>query len=186
VTRPSSIPPPEPTLPYLIRPATVEDAEIYVRTHVAGLHETYETIMPREYHEYYDAEVPALIERRRVAFEEALRTESGARSWLAFDDDGEPVAIATSGPGRDHDPDFELHHIYTLRSTHGSGLGQRLLDTAIGARGAYLWILEGNPRAERFYVRNGFAPDGTSMLCGPTWHHRPMFRMDRRDQRNRR
>lgn len=95
---------------------------------------------------------------------------------------GEPVAIATFGPGRDEDrPDFELHHIYTLRSTHGTGLGQRLLDTAIGTRAAYLWILDDNPRAERFYVRNGFGPDGTSMLCGPTWHHKPMFRMHRPD-----
>ncbi|KNC19369.1 hypothetical protein AC792_06755 [Arthrobacter sp. RIT-PI-e] len=170
-------------MPYLIRPATEHDAEAYARTHVAALHQTYEHIMPREYHEHYDAELPALIERRRETFAEAERARGGARSWLAFDDDGEPVAIATSGPGRDDDrPDFELHHIYTLRSTHGSGLGQALLDTAIGGRGAYLWILNHNPRAERFYVRNGFTPDGTSMLCGPTWHHRPMFRMHRADQ----
>jgi GNAT superfamily N-acetyltransferase len=171
------------TLPYLIRPATVDDAEAYARTHVAGLHETYEHIMPREYHEFYDAELPGMIERQRAAFEEAQRTPGSARSWLAFDEDGEPVAVATSGPGRDEDrPDFELHHIYTLRSTHGTGLGQRLLDTAIGRRGAYLWILHGNPRAERFYVRNGFTPDGTSLLCGPTWHYKPMFRMHRPDQ----
>lgn len=171
------------TLPHLIRPAGVDDAEAYARTHVAALHQTYADIMPPEYHEYYDAELPALIGRRRTAFAEAERTHGGARSWLAFDDDGEPVAIATSGPGRDEDrPDFELHHIYTLESTHGTGLGQRLLDTAIGGRAAYLWILNGNPRAERFYVRNGFVPDGTSMLCGPSWHHRPMFRMHRPDQ----
>ncbi|WP_155849868.1 GNAT family N-acetyltransferase, partial [Arthrobacter sp. H41] len=94
--------------------------------------------------------------------------------------DGAPVGIATSGPGRDPDrPGFELHHIYTLNRTHGSGLGQRLLHIAIGTRPAYLWILEGNPRAERFYVRNGFIPDGTTMPCGPTWHFRPMFRMHR-------
>ena len=68
------------------------------------------------------------------------------------------------------------------KATHGSGLGQRLLDTAIGARAAYLWILNENPRAERFYVRNGFEPDGTSMLCGPSWHFRPMFRMHRPEQ----
>ncbi|RJT80249.1 GNAT family N-acetyltransferase [Arthrobacter cheniae] len=169
-------------MPYVIRSATVDDAEAYARTHVAGLHETYEHIMPPEYHAYYDAQLPAIIERRRAAFEEASRTPDSARSWLAFDD-GEPVAIATSGPGRDDDrPDFELHHIYTLRSTHGTGLGQRLLDIAIGTRAAYLWILNGNPRAERFYVRNGFEPDGTSMLCGTTWHHRPMFRMHRPDR----
>jgi len=170
------------TRPYLIRPATVDDAEAYARTHVAGLHETYEHIMPPAYHEYYDAELPQIIRRRRAAFEDATRTPGGARSWLAFDD-GEPVAIATSGPGRDRGRhDFELHHLYTLRVTHGTGLGQHLLETTIDTRGAYLWILNGNPRAERFYTRNGFEPDGASMLCGPTWHHRPMFRMHRPDQ----
>ncbi|MBG6183465.1 GNAT superfamily N-acetyltransferase [Arthrobacter sp. CAN_A214] len=136
--------------------------------------------MPREFHEHYDAELPTLIERRRGLLEDAAGTPGGARSWLAFDADGVPVAIATSGPGRDADrPDFELHHIYTLNRTHGSGLGQRLITTAIGEKPAYLWILEGNPRAERFYARNGFIPDGTTMLCGPTWHLRPMFRMHR-------
>ncbi|MBG6217825.1 GNAT superfamily N-acetyltransferase [Arthrobacter sp. CAN_A6] len=95
--------------------------------------------MPREFHEHYDADLPTLIKRRRGMLEDAAGTPGGARSWLAFDGDGAPVAIATSGPGRDADrPDFELHHIYTVNRTHGSGLGQRLLATAIGEEPAYL------------------------------------------------
>lgn len=160
---------------FSIRRAWVDDAEAYARTHVQGLHETYAQIMPSAFHEHYDAELPAMVARRRDVL------EAGGISWLAFDEAGAAVGIASSGPGRDDDrPDFELHHIYTLAATHGTGLGQRLLDTAIGASGAYLWILNGNPRAERFYRRNGFVPDGTDTLCGPTWHHRPMFRMHRR------
>lgn len=72
---------------------------------------------------------------------------------------------------------LELHHLYTLTPAHGSGLGQRMLDTAIADRDAFLWILNDNPRAERFYRRNGFVPDGHSLLCGPSWHHKPVFRM---------
>lgn len=159
---------------FSIRRALPDDAETYSRTHLQGLHETYAQIMPRAFHAHYDAELPVLIARRREAL------ESGAVSWLAFDEAGSAVGIATSGSGRDEDrPDFELHHIYTLAATHGNGLGQRLLDTAIEDRAAYLWILNDNPRAERFYRRNGFASDGISALCGPTWHHRPMFRMHR-------
>lgn len=161
---------------FLIRRATVSDAEAYARTHIAALHETYAHIMPREFHDHYDADLPNIIERRRLS----LANNDDGASWLAFDASGAPVGIASSGPGRDEDrPDFELHRIYTLASTHGSGLGQELLDTAIGASPAYLWILNNNPRAERFYRRNGFVPDGTEMLCGPVWHHKPMFRMHR-------
>ncbi|GAB3543099.1 hypothetical protein GCM10027403_36810 [Arthrobacter tecti] len=160
----------------MIRKATVDDAEAYVRTHVAALHETYAHIMPQEFHDHYDAELPVMIRNRRAS----LADDDGVTSWVAFGASGEPVGIAKSGPGRDADrPDFELHHIYTLASTHGSGLGQRLLDTAIGSSPAYLWILNDNPRAEQFYRRNGFEPDGTTALCGPVWHSKPMFRMHR-------
>lgn len=161
---------------FVIRPATPDDAAAYARTHVAALHETYASIMPQAFHDHYDAELPGLTMRRRAA----LQADDGVHAWLAIDRTGEPVGIASSGPGRDADrPDFELHHLYTLASTHGSGLGQRLLDIAIGNSPAYLWILEDNPRAERFYRRNRFSPDGTTALCGPVWHHRPMFRMHR-------
>ncbi len=161
---------------FSIRTATVDDAEAYARTHVAALHETYANIMPREFHDHYDADLPNIISRRRAA----LSRDDGVTGWIAFDGRGRAVGIASSGPGRDDDrPDFELHHIYTLASTHGCGLGQQLLDAAIGDSLAYLWILNDNPRAERFYVRNGFVPDGTTALCGPVWHSRPMFRMHR-------
>ncbi|MHA7277096.1 GNAT family N-acetyltransferase [Arthrobacter sp. Hz1] len=159
---------------FSIRRALPDDAETYSRIHLQGLHETYAQIMPQAFHAHYDAELPVLIARRREAL------TAGAISWVAFDETGSAVGVATSGAGRDEDrPDFELHHIYTLAATHGKALGQQLLDTAIGDRAAYLWILNNNPRAERFYRRNGFAPDGTSTLCGPSWHHRPMFRMHR-------
>ena len=75
---------------------------------------------------------------------------------------------------------FQLHHLYTRQHTHGSGLGQQLLEIALpDGCATYLWILHGNPRADRFYRRNGFAPNGDSMSCGPTWFHRTMYRLVR-------
>lgn len=165
----------EPLARYAIRRATADDAELYARTHIAALHETYAHLMPRQFHEHYDADLPNIIERRRASL-----ASDGAAAWVAVDSSGQAAGIVASGPGRDGDrPDFELHHLYTLAATHGSGLGRLLLDTAIGSSPAYLWILNGNPRAERFYRRNGFVPEGTSALCGPVWHNRPMFRMHR-------
>ena len=74
---------------------------------------------------------------------------------------------------------FQLHHLYTRARTHGSGLGARLLELAVGDRETYLWILHGNGRAAAFYRRAGFGPDGGEMSCGPSWFHRTMYRLVR-------
>ena len=54
----------------------------------------------------------------------------------------------------------ELWGIYLLKAHHGAGLGQKLLDAALGAEPAALWVAEDNPRAQAFYRRNGFAFTG--------------------------
>ena len=48
-----------------------------------------------------------------------------------------------------------------LRRHHGSGAGQALLDAVVGSEPCQLWVARENPRAHRFYRRNGFVPDGT-------------------------
>lgn len=81
---------------------------------------------------------------------------------VAHDEADEVVGLADAGQARDTDmvgiP--ELYRIYTLRRTYGSGLGSQLLQAAIGDTPAYLWVLEDNRRAEAFYRKSGFTPDG--------------------------
>ena len=46
---------------------------------------------------------------------------------------------------------------------HGTGIGQRLFDAVVdGEEQLYLWVAEDNPRAHRFYARNGFQLDGAA------------------------
>ena len=45
---------------------------------------------------------------------------------------------------------------------HGSGAGALLADAALGDDPAFLWVLDGNARAIRFYEKIGFAVDGAS------------------------
>lgn len=61
-----------------------------------------------------------------------------------------------------HDPEsLEIARLYVLEEHLGSGLGKRLLDTAIDFakqnQKKYLWlgVWEMNPRAIRFYEKNG-------------------------------
>lgn len=173
---------------YEVRRAGPEDAAAYARTHVKTLRETYAHIMPEEFHQRYESTLDQVIERHRTRLEQESSDRCRSRSWVAIDPAGAVVGIAAAGPRRDVEwqrdappspIELELHHLYTLAATHGSGLGQRMLDAAIDDRAAYLWILNDNPRAERFYRRNGFVPDGTSLLCGPSWYDKPMFRMVR-------
>lgn len=182
---------------YAIRLADVADAEAYVRCHTQCLIETYARIMPPAYADGRRAEIDHYIELRTAAFAQmrddlAAGTSPHRTHWVATDAAGSVVGVAASGVGQPpwehlmHLPeppiDHQLDHIYTLTATHGSGLGQRLLDTALpDGKGAYLWILNDNPRAEAFYARNGFVPDGFQTNCGPTWFERPMFRMWRPD-----
>lgn len=50
---------------------------------------------------------------------------------------------------------------------------------AIGDSPAYLWVVESNPRALAFYVKQGFRPDGKRRQLPPEWESLPEFRMVR-------
>ena len=79
--------------------------------------------------------------------------------------DGEIIGFVGSGPARDEDAprERELYFIYLLHRFHGTGVGQLLFDAAIEeGEGVYLWVAADNPRAHRFYTRNGFALDGAT------------------------
>ena len=175
---------------HTVRAVTLDDAAAYVRCHVECLAETYAAIMPPEFADLHRAAIDERIASTRDAWSQP-QTGPGphTRSWIAFDGDGDAVGVARSGPGPQPweaamgapppTVGFQLHHVYTRRATHGSGLGRTFLDLALEDQDAYLWILRGNPRAERFYLRHRFVADGAEMSCGPSWFHRPMFRMTR-------
>jgi GNAT superfamily N-acetyltransferase len=172
-----------------IRPARPHDAEDWVETYLDALAATYAELMPPEFVVRQRARAAELVERCRAVFAaQSADPEASHRAWCAEDAAG-PVGIvevrlgpaaweAERGfpPAR---PRRQLSRLYTLPRAHGTGLGQALLDTAIGTEPAYLWIMAGNLRAEAFYRRNRFVPDGLAASTGPAWFHRPTFRMHR-------
>jgi ribosomal protein S18 acetylase RimI-like enzyme len=76
------------------------------------------------------------------------------------------IGFARARPTPEPGLDIALHlnAINVRRAYWGSGVGQRLLDAAIGDRDASLWVFRDNARAWAFYVRNGFAPDGAEQV----------------------
>ncbi|MFJ6537360.1 GNAT family N-acetyltransferase [Paenarthrobacter sp. NPDC091711] len=160
---------------FTIRPATVDDAEAMALMHVQSWKESYGRLLPPEFFEKQEAALANRIERYRAFI------AAGHTRMLAHDPDGHLVGLGAAGPGQDEDGpcERELFMLYTLERVHGRGVGQKLVDTLIGDGPAYLWVLDDNPRAQAFYRRNGFVPDGKRQLCDPSWYSLPEHRMVR-------
>jgi L-amino acid N-acyltransferase YncA len=139
----------------VVRPATVADAAEIARVHIAAWRETYTRLLPPGALD--DLDPVARAERWTEIIGDG-RTEV----WVA-EESGELVGWASASAGRDADAprDLELEGIYVLAAKHGGGAGQALFDAAISDQPAYLWSAADNPRAQAFYLRNGFIDDGT-------------------------
>ena len=76
------------------------------------------------------------------------------------------VGFAVYGPSRDEDltDAGEVIAIYVLSEYYGRGIGYRLMNEAFSMLKEYdtvfVWVLEKNERAIRFYKRYGFEFDG--------------------------
>lgn len=76
--------------------------------------------------------------------------------------------FVTWGPSSDGDGGGEILALYVDPDDWGRGVGSSLLEGAIGKlrhrspERVHLWVLEGNVRAERFYLARGWTFDGVS------------------------
>ena len=140
-----------------MRPAVLQDAEAIAAVHHGSWVETYSDLLPAS---HWEADT---LERRTERWRRAL--ESGAAATVA-ETDGTVVGLALAGDAITvgaHAPvrERQLFILYVLAAHHGTGVGQALLDAVVPpASPAQLWVAEENPRARRFYERNGFVADG--------------------------
>lgn len=141
-----------------VRRAVVEDADAIGHVHYSAHIETYSGKFPEGVTESNPPE-------RRARMWTRIISEGRGDVWVA-EVDHTIVGFASTAASRDHDGprERELATIYLLAEHHGSGLGQELLDAALGDQPASLWVLDDNPRAHAFYRRNGFTPDGAEKL----------------------
>ncbi|MFC4555957.1 GNAT family N-acetyltransferase [Georgenia faecalis] len=141
-----------------IRPATADDAAGLAALQATCWRQTYAGTVPEH----------VLADRERTGLEwwqRRLADPGGASTWVATRA-GELLGFAVAeavGPG-DVRP-LRLRALYVLAQEHGTGLGQALLDTAVGDAPCFLWVAEENPRAHAFYRRNGFEPDGAREIA---------------------
>ena len=156
-----------------VRVAVPADAPALGDVHVACWREAYA-------HVFSPAFLAALdVNERRKQWARLLAGPGPDRALVAVVDE-RIVGFAWTGPGRDQPPvrELELTALYLLAAQHGTGIGQALLDAALGDRPASLWTAEDNPRAVAFYARNGFAPDGARKV-EPSWEDLAEVRLTR-------
>ncbi|GAA1793189.1 GNAT family N-acetyltransferase [Agromyces lapidis] len=146
----------------MIRAARPDDAPGIARMHWESHQATYidSGFVTRERIEAWT------LEQRIEGWRQVLDDADGPERTVVVAVDGDRIvgfADARSVDAAD-DPDaprdLELKGLYLLEAHQGTGLGQALLDAAIGERPAFLWAMAGETRARAFYRRNGFEPDG--------------------------
>ncbi|MFI7411980.1 GNAT family N-acetyltransferase [Streptomyces sp. NPDC049627] len=147
----------------LIRPMAPADCERVAEIRVRGWRSAYQGLVPRSYLDAMSG--PRDAERHRARFAQG----DGSVVNLVAEWDGEIAGWACHGPYRDGEVrthDAELYALYVDPRRYGTGIGHALLlealwnRTARGHERMYLWVLQGNARARRFYERAGFEADG--------------------------
>ncbi|MCR2827311.1 GNAT family N-acetyltransferase [Microbacterium sp. zg.Y909] len=144
---------------FTVREPGRADAGALAALHVSTWQETYSRLLPEGFF------TDAFADGRRRMWEYLLAQPRPEHAVRVAELDGALIGFAWIGPGRgepDEAPprEHELCAIYVAAAHHGSGVGQELLDAALGALPASLWVATQNPRAIAFYRRNGFAFDG--------------------------
>jgi GNAT superfamily N-acetyltransferase len=154
-------------LAMLLRPARPEDALAVAGVHVRSWQAAYRGLLPDE---YLDGLRP---EERAARYDFTHIDPQVPHTIVAVqhggNEDGAILGFATTGPSRDTELEHwgELCALYVDPPHWNKGIGAALVRAARehlasrGFRDAYLWVLAGNLRANRFYGIDGWAHDGT-------------------------
>jgi GNAT superfamily N-acetyltransferase len=149
----------------IVRRAGPGDAAEIGAAHVRSWQRAYRGLLPQEYLDRLDP--VARAERWRQRLQDMDWSRGGV---LVIAAEAEIVGFTRFGPTRDQDDDpaqvGEIASIYLLPQAWGTGLGRRLMSSALrhlagaGYGQATLWVLDSNAQARRFYVKGGWAEDG--------------------------
>jgi len=150
-----------------IREATPDDIPGIARVHVDTWRTAYVDIVPA-------AHLASLsYEQRESRWREILAPLGDGRChYVAENDEGQIVGIATGGPERDGLPgyDGELYGLYVLAAYQRQRIGRALAQTAArhlaanGFTAMIIWVLKDNHKARAFYEAMGGQLAGEKLI----------------------
>ena len=151
-----------------IRNAEVDDAEQIACAHVAAWQAAYKGLVPQDYLDTLDVgERTALW--RSILTGEVTAPGVPRPTDFVIEADTRLVGFVNVGRFRDQPNDAaagELWAMYVHPDAWGTGAGDELMIATLDelfrmeSTASYLWVLEGNDRARRFYERHGWKSDG--------------------------
>ena len=149
-----------------IRAATPDDAARIGQVHVASWQSAYAELLPADYLAGLDPRV------RADRWASVLDTrDSSSGQVLVAEQQGRTLGFASFGPSGDEDADpgtYELYAMYLEPDAWGKGVARELMRTVLATvppgTVMTLWVLAGNERAQHFYRRHGFQPDGIERI----------------------
>lgn len=144
-----------------LRPAEPTDAMAVARVHVRSWQAAYRKLMPDDY-------LDQLRPQDRAKKYDFNNFDPLKPQTLVATESGGIRGFATTAPAQDPKMSGygELCALYVDPDHWGRGVGVALVSAArkrlfdLGFRSAILWVLAGNVRAERFYLRDHWTPDG--------------------------
>lgn len=148
---------------YFVRLAQARDSANIARIHVESWRQTYRCLMKDEVLD--DPEFP--IRRERMWSAILTDPQYADRTAAVAESAGQIVGIAMTGPPRDDDATWvrQLYVLYLLSEHQGTGVAARLVAAVLDeTSSAALWVADPNPRAQAFYAKVGFRPDGTTQV----------------------
>lgn len=148
---------------FTIRGPRSGEASAIADVHVATWKEAYSDLLPED---YFSEEYVA---GRHRMWQHVVTHPRDDMLVRVADACGQIVGFAWAGPGEgvsgeEAPRERFLYAIYVLAAYYGTGIGQALLDEALGDGPAMLWVAKENPRATAFYLRNGFRFDGVEQI----------------------
>jgi len=162
----------------VVREAVPDDADAIADAHVEAWREAYRHAVPAAL-----LDDPAFRTSRFEGWRRRLVDELRPDGWDLDDTifaallDGRVVGFGHVGRSRGDrigQPDGELYGFYVHPDAWGSGVADALIDRchralAVRFDDALLWVLTDNPRARRFYERNGWSCGSGDDLVEDTW-----------------
>jgi len=132
--------------------ATETHASLAGEIHSLAWQQAYEGLFPAEYIDTENSE------KRKQEFKDALQDER-YQYFLVYDED---ICVGIVKIFMENE-DCEIASIYFLKKYCGRGLGRKVIAQLVEMYKDYcffLWTLEENHMARRFYVKNGFEETG--------------------------
>lgn len=172
---------------FAFRDARQADADSIAESHVAAWRVGYAHLVPETFLNH-----PSHLEGRRKGWQQMLAEigdKPAPERLIVPEADGHVVGFAHYGTESEPNPDSsqrgELFGFYLHPDYWGTGLADALMkrvatDLAESFSEAVLWVLKDNPRARRFYERNGWVagPEDDSvekLWDGPEMDGLPVF-----------